>query len=97
MVPKLKAIAEKILHHVTIIYHSGVSKPPNSISTSSTVESEDVDASTTEENAESHFDMPSASTDATFENVPFDDLPPLPDDFLFDPSFDWFSWGDGVL
>ena len=95
MAGKLQVLAEKIIYHAKKIYRS--SSPPDDQepenSTHGTVSGEEVFSET---QSESQFDIPSALTETTLEES-LDGLAPLPDNFLFDPTFDWFTWGDQLL
>lgn len=94
MAGKLKDITEKIIRHVNAIYWSSsliqqhrLSAPdPSAIPDQTQVQAD-------HSQSMGPLDMPSTSTDATFD-LSLDSLPPLPDDFFLDPGFDWFSWCD---
>ncbi|KAJ4301881.1 hypothetical protein N0V90_003977 [Kalmusia sp. IMI 367209] len=99
MAGKLKSITQKIIQHVSDVYYSSPSQESNTHQdpVENNVQYRTQSEALTDAVVSTQpFDMPTASSDATFDTS-LDDLPPLPDDFFLDPTFDWFSWGDQML
>jgi hypothetical protein len=90
---KLKGITERIIHHVSAIHHASSPTQQRLSARDDTIETDQMQYRL---QAIEPFDMPSTSTDATF-NAPQEGLILLPDDFFLDPTFDWFSWGDQTI
>ncbi|KAL1599682.1 hypothetical protein SLS60_007485 [Paraconiothyrium brasiliense] len=94
---KLKNVTERIIYHVSAIYHSNSPSRQQRVAAPNHTS----DATQTQMHADTSqtieaFDMPSTSTDETF-NASLEGLIPLPDDFFLDPTFDWFTWGDQTI
>ncbi|KAF2447777.1 hypothetical protein P171DRAFT_518818 [Karstenula rhodostoma CBS 690.94] len=93
---KLKGITESIIHHVGAIYHASSPTQQRVAASDDTADPAQMQMHTYHSQTVEPFDMPSTSTDSTF-NAPLEGLMPLPDDFLLDPTFDWFAWGDQTI
>ena len=95
MAGKLQVIVEKMIYHVRNIYHSG--GPPDHQGETEVSTNESVGGETLgETQSEMQFDMPTTLTETTLDGS-LDGPATLPDNFLFDPAFDWFTWGDQLL
>ena len=90
---KLKGITKGMIHHVSAIYYANSSPQQQAGTQDDLTDAEASRADAHSSGAIEPLDMPSTSTDATFD-APLEGLMPLPDDFLFDTAFDWFAWGD---
>lgn len=96
MAGKLQGIVEKMIYHVRNIYHSGGPPDHQRETEDSTHESVGGETVVGETQSEMQFDMPTVLTETTLDGS-LDGLANLSDNFLFDPTFDWFTWGDQLL